>query len=36
MTDEPEPRSARTYVGVLLVQVLVLLALWALGRHFAS
>jgi hypothetical protein len=33
---EPDPPLARMFAGVLVVQLLVLIALWALGRHFAG
>ena len=35
-TDPDEPAMTRTYVQVLTLEVLVLLALWAAGRYFGS
>ena len=34
MTDSPRPNWTATYLTVIAVQILVLLALWWLGRHF--
>jgi hypothetical protein len=34
--EPEEPSMTRTYVQVLALEVLVLLALWAAGRYFGS
>jgi hypothetical protein len=34
--DAQDSPMTRTYAAVLLVQVVVLLALWAAGRYFAT
>jgi hypothetical protein len=35
-TDEREAPMARTYATVLIVEAVVLLALWAAGRYFGG
>jgi hypothetical protein len=34
--DDPERSPTRTYAKVLVLEILVLLALWAVGRYFGS
>jgi hypothetical protein len=35
-TDDEDRSRAWTYAAVLAVEALVLLALWAVGRHFGA
>jgi hypothetical protein len=35
-TEIPDRSMTTTYVTVVVVEVLVLLALWVFGRHFSS
>jgi hypothetical protein len=34
--EETEPDRTRLYLGVVVVETLVILALWAFGRYFGS
>ncbi|HVB37422.1 MAG TPA: hypothetical protein VND92_02755 [Vicinamibacterales bacterium] len=34
--DDPQPSNARTYLLVVLIEIIVVTALWIVGRHFGG
>lgn len=35
-SDSSDPSQPRLYLGVIVVEVIVLMALWAFGRYFSG